>query len=341
MRYPKFIKLNDTISFIAPSFGATTYPYTTRVKWAKRYFEKLGYNVLIGDNVYKAELAYLSNTPELIGKEFMDMYCNPNISLLLSVGGGEMQFETLPYIDFELIKSIEPKWFNGFSDNTNYSFLLTTISDVASIYGHCAGAFGMRNPDQSIVDDYLVMTGEKLILNGYPKFQLKSGCYQKTHPLSGYNLKMEKIITSVYNNEEHFSGRLLGGCLDILSLICGTKYDKVKEFNEKYREDGVIWFLEACDLNPQGIRRGLLQLKMAGWFDTAKGFLIGRSAAAFNQEEFGLNRINAIDVLKDLNVPILIDVDLGHLPPTMPIITGSIGVVYYKNNDLKIEMLLK
>jgi muramoyltetrapeptide carboxypeptidase LdcA involved in peptidoglycan recycling len=51
--------------------------------------------------------------------------------------------------------------------------------------------------------------------------------------------------------------------------------------------------------------------------------------------------INAVDVLKDLNVPILIDVDLGHLPPTMPIITGSVGVVNYKDNDFTIEMLLK
>jgi muramoyltetrapeptide carboxypeptidase LdcA involved in peptidoglycan recycling len=85
----------------------------------------------------------------------------------------------------------------------------------------------------------------------------------------------------------------------------------------------------------------LLQLKYAGWFETAKGFLIGRSANAFNMEEFGLNRINAIDVLKDLNVPILIDVDLGHIPPTMPLICGAVGVVDYKNNDLKIEMLVK
>ena len=341
MRYPKFIKPGDTIEFIAPSFGATTYPYDVRVKWSKKYFEKQGYDVFIGENVYKSELPYLSNTPEEIGKEFMEGYLNPNVSLLLSVGGGEMQFETLPFIDFETIRNSNPKWFNGFSDNTNYSFLLTTLSDVASIYGHCAGSFGMKKLDQSVIDDYLVMTGEKLTIEGYSKFQLRSNAYQKRHPLSGYNLKQEKIITSLFNEEEYFSGRLLGGCLDILSLICGTKYDKVQEFNEKYKEDGGVWFLEACDLTPQAIRRTLLQLKMAGWFDTAKGFLIGRSANAFNMEEFGLNRINTLDVLKDLNVPILADIDLGHLPPTMPIITGSVGVVTYKNNDLKIEMLLK
>jgi muramoyltetrapeptide carboxypeptidase LdcA involved in peptidoglycan recycling len=276
MRYPKFIKPNDNICFIAPSFGATTYPYNCRVKWSKRFFEKNGYNVIIGDNVNKAELPYLSNAPELIGCEFMEMYKNPNVSLLLSVGGGEMQFETLPYIDFEEIKNLEPKWFNGFSDNTNYSFLLTTISDVASIYGHCAGSFGMRNLDQSILDDFNIMRGENLTLKGYPKFQLKSSAYQKTHPLSGYNLKMDKVITSIFNNEEHFEGRMLGGCLDILSLICGTKFDKVKEFNEKYSSDGVVWFLEACDLNLLSFIRSIWQLEHAGWFKHCKGIILGR-----------------------------------------------------------------
>ena len=341
MRYPKFIKPGDTITFIAPSFGLTTYPYNVRGKWAKKFFMDKGYNVVIGNNVYKSELPYLSNTPEEIGKEFMDNYIDPSSSLLLSVGGGEMQFETLPFIDFEKIKELEPKWFNGFSDNTNYSFLLTTIADVASIYGHCAGSFAMRKLDNSVLDDYLLMTGEKLLLNGYEKFQLRSSAYQKKHPLSSYNLKQDKIITSMFNSSENFEGRLLGGCLDILSLICGTKYDKVKEFNEKYASDGVVWFLEACDLTPQAIKRALLQLKLAGWFDNAKGFLIGRCAHAFNMEEFGINRFNAVDVLKDLNVPILIDVDLGHLPPSMPIICGSYGVINYKDNEFSLEMLLK
>ena len=341
MRYPKFLEKNDEIVFVATSFGATTKPYSTRVKYAKRAFEKLGYKVVVGSNVNKEELPYLANTPSAIVSEFMGFYLNSDAKLLLSVGGGEMQIETLPHIDFEKIANSEPKWFNGFSDNTNYSFLFPTLSDTAAIYGHCAGAFGMKEWDQSILDDYELFTGKKLEISGYDKFQRKSSAYQKRHPLSGYNLKEEKVITSTFGDKVSFSGRLLGGCLDILSLLCGTKYDMVKEFNNKYQDDGVIWFLEACDLNPQSIRRCLLQLKYAGWFDNAKGFLIGRCANAFEKEEFGINRFNAIDVLKDLNVPILIDVDLGHIPPSMPLICGSIGEVKFDNNKLDIKMNLK
>lgn len=66
-------------------------------------------------------------------------------------------------------------------------------------------------------------------------------------------------------------GRLLGGCLDSLATLCGTKFDQVKQFNETYKEDGVVWFLEACDLNVMGIRRALWQLDEAGWFQNTKG----------------------------------------------------------------------
>ncbi|MBQ2292912.1 MAG: hypothetical protein II245_04465, partial [Bacteroidaceae bacterium] len=43
--------------------------------------------------------------------------------------------------------------------------------------------------------------------------------------------------------------RLIGGCMDILQMYPGTPYDKIKEFNEKYKADGFIWFMESCDLN--------------------------------------------------------------------------------------------
>ena len=341
MRYPNFLNKGDQISFVATSFGATLEPYKTRVLKAKRKFEKLGYKVCIESNVNKEDLGYLATNPQDMAKEFMDIYLNSDSKLLLSVGGGEMQFETLSYLDFETLKMAEPKWFDGFSDNTNYSFLFPTLLDVAAIYGHCAGSFGMYYWHQSILDDYNLFTGNNFTLNGYGKFQLRSSAYNKKHPLSGYNLKYDTIITSYPTDKVNFEGRLLGGCLDILSLLCGTKYDKVKEFNNKYANDGVVWFLEACDLTPVGIRRVLIQLRDAGWFENAKGFMIGRSANAFNNTDFGLDRISCYDILKDMNVPVLIDVDLGHLPPSMPLVCGAYGKVSNDKNNLKVEIELK
>jgi muramoyltetrapeptide carboxypeptidase LdcA involved in peptidoglycan recycling len=133
------------------------------------------------------------------------------------------------------------------------------------------------------------------------------------------------------------SGRLLGGCVDLLVLHTGTKYDKVKEFNEKYKEDGVIWFFECCDLNPLDMRRAFWNLRESGWLDNAKGFLIGRPLH-FGEEMMGVDQYNAVtDILGDLNVPIVMDLDIGHLPPMMPIITGSFAEIKAKNNEISIN----
>ena len=127
-----------------------------------------------------------------------------------------------------------------------------------------------------------------------------------------------------------FSGRLIGGCLDVLAMLCGTKYDRVEAFAEKYSGDGLVWFLEACDLNVFGIRRAIWQLKNAGWFRNVKGFLIGRPWAG-QQDMMGLDHLRAVtDVLAELRVPILLDVDIGHLPPMMPLISGSMADVHYE-----------
>ncbi|MCI6857934.1 MAG: LD-carboxypeptidase, partial [Eubacterium sp.] len=136
-------------------------------------------------------------------------------------------------------------------------------------------------------------------------------------------------------------GRLLGGCLDSLATLCGTRFDKVREFNKRYEEDGVLWFLEACDLNIMGIRRALWQLKNAGWFDTARGFLIGRPYC-FGEEGFGIDQYTAVtDVLSELQVPIIMDLDIGHLPPMMPLVCGSLAKAEIRENSISIMMEYK
>ena len=131
---------------------------------------------------------------------------------------------------------------------------------------------------------------------------------------------------------------LLGGCLDCLSILCGTKFDQVEQFNEKYKEDGILWFLESCDLNPMGIRRALWQLDEAGWLKYTKGFLIGRPYC-YGEDFFGMDQYMAVlGILSKYNVPVIMDVDIGHLPPMMPLVCGSKAKVKVEGNSIKIDM---
>ena len=337
MRYGHFLPKGGTIGFIAPSFGCNIEPYKSGFINAQKKWKKQGYQLSLGPNVYEGSGLGISSTPENCAAEFMEYYGREDNDVLISCGGGELMVEILPHVDFEKIKALPPKWFMGYSDNTNIAFLLATLADTAAVYGPCAATFGMEPPHRSLADAFGILTGRTKTVRNYDKWE-KESLKDEDHPLVPYNLTEPFKIVSPSKEDCTMEGRLLGGCLDILDLLVGTKFDRVKQFNERYAEDGVIWFLEACDLDPMWIRRALWQLREAGWFETAKGFLIGRPYI-YGEEVMGLDQYRAVtDMLEGFNVPILMDLDIGHLPPMMPLVEGSLAKVKRKGNTIEIRM---
>ncbi|MCR5784113.1 MAG: LD-carboxypeptidase [Eubacterium sp.] len=335
MRYPKFLPKNGTIGFVAPAFGCDTEPYKTAFENSLKTWDRMGYKTHLGPNVYAGCGLGISNTPEKCGSELTEEYCSDASDVLISCGGGELMCEVIPYMDFERMKAAEPKWFMGYSDNTNFTFLSATIMDTAAVYGPCAAAFGMETWHESLNDAYGVLSGKVNAVSNYDMWE-KESLKDEDHPLVPYNLTEGTVLVCYPDDLCVMGGRLLGGCLDTLANLVGTKYDKVKEFNNRYYKDGVIWFLEACDLNVMSIRRALFQLREAGWFEEAKGFIIGRPLC-FGEEAFGLNQYNAVtDILDPLGVPVIMDADIGHLAPMMPIICGGSAKVVYAGGSLGI-----
>ncbi len=332
MRQAPFLLKSDTIELVAPSFGVTTEPYLTRSNEAIKQLKKHGFKIKEGACVHLEEGVAASASAEKRGKEIMDAF-KGEASLILSVGGGETMNEILPYIDFEEIKRLPPKWFMGFSDNTNLTFTLATLSDLVTIYGPCAPQFFMKKWRLSEFDAMRMLMSEKHF-EGYPKYSITR--QNPLKPLWTYRLSQPKIIVK-NGYEEPFKGILLGGCLDCLLNICGTRFDKVKEFIDKHKEEKIIWFLEACDLSPLSLRRGLFELKEAGWFSSASGFLLGRHLCR-DYEQMGVNKYNAVtDMLSSFSKPILMDIDLGHISPSMPILTGAKATVSLLDGNIIID----
>ena len=351
MRYPQFLKPGGTIGFVAPSFGCNIEPYKSAFLNAQNKWKEMGYGRDIGPNCYEGKGIGISNTPEACGEELTGYYCSDNNDCLISCGGGELMCETLSHVDFEKIKEAEPKWYLGYSDNTNMTFLLATLCDVASVYGPCAAAFGMEPWHPAIADTFALLCGEKNTFASYELWE-KEGLKDEDHPLLPYHCT-EKTQVKIFMPKEanaaskaieaqevqtaKAEGRLLGGCMDCLVNLTGTKFDRVKEFAEKYKEDGILWFLESCDLNVFSIRRAMWQMEQAGWFRHVKGFIIGRPLNG--EEMMGLNRYDAVFACASkYGVPVFMDVDLGHLPPAMPFVTGSYAKVEGKDKKLQISL---
>ncbi|MBE5848460.1 MAG: LD-carboxypeptidase [Lachnospiraceae bacterium] len=336
MKYPAFLNPGGTIGFPAPSFGCVIEPYRTGFDTACAEFERMGYRTLKGPNCYEDCGVGISNTPEACGSELTEMYCAGDSDILISCGGGELMCEILDHVDFDAVKKATPKWFMGYSDNTNFTFTLATMCDTASVYGSNAPSFGPKPWHVSNTDAFDLLTGKALSFTGYPMWE-KESLKTEENPLAQLNLTEKTVVKPYPGVTVDMKGRLLGGCLDCLINLCGTKYDHVAEWNKKYAGDGTLWFLESCDLNVIQIRRALWQLKHAGWFDSASGFLIGRPLH-FDEDFMGIDRFSAVlSMLEDLHVPILFDADIGHLPPRMPVVCGSLGHVWTHDGTYSVE----
>lgn len=344
MRYPNNLPKNGTIGFVAPSFGAFIEPYHSAFQNAVRKFETLGFRTDLGPNVFKGTGIGISAEPEECGKELEDYYRSPENQALISVGGGEMMCESIEQVDFRKIAEAPPKWYMGYSDNTNFTFLLPTLCDTAAVYGPNAPTFGMEPWDESLGDAMALLTGEKCTFTGYESWELNEDPTDPS-PYVPYH-KTEKTKYRAVDYRGPVSGRFLGGCIEVLSTLVGTKYDRVSAFNETYKEDGVIWFLEACELNSVGIERALWQMREAGWFREAKAFIIGRSGN-YGDESFGLSTYEAVlrearklrearakETGKDSPIPVIMDADIGHLPPQIPIVSGGYGTFEIQGNPI-------
>ena len=357
MRYPENIKKGGTVGFVAPSFGCATEPYKTAFNESLRKWEELGYKTKLGPNCYAGDGIGISSSPESCGRELTEGYLDEESDVLVSCGGGELMCEILDYVDFERISRVKPKWYMGYSDNTNFTLTLTTMCDVASIYGPCASNYGTKPLHPSLVDARSILTDEvkAFEFSGYGMWELE-GLRDEEHPLMPLNLTEKTILHRFISDGEPLprdpadrtepasiamDGRLLGGCLDILVNLCGTKYDHVGQFVDKYRKDGILWFIEACDLNVMSIRRAMWELEHAGWFEGVSGFIIGRPRL-FNEPMMGLDQYQAVyDIVSHHRVPILMDADVGHMNPMIPLITGSLAHVTATGNDWTVRMSLE
>ena len=342
MRYPEFLKDNGRIGTVAPSFGCNTEPYASLFDEALRRFKEKGYTIIEGPNSRLGCGIGKSNIPEKCGAEINDFFTNDRCDVIISCGGGETMCEDLSFVDFEAIAKAEPKWFMGYSDNTNLILTLPTLCDTAAIYGPNISSFGQRPWHQSIEDALSLLRGEYLTVRSYEKWEKESS---DDDPYAPYNCTEDscmKLAGSASGSElAAFSGRLLGGCLDCLSLLCGTRFDRVKDYARRYKEDGIVWFLESCDLSSIANRRALWGLKEAGWFENANGFIIGRPYM-IDDASFGLTQEQAFaDALAGFNVPVVLNADIGHLPPQMPVIAGALANVSAGQGRLVIEHILK
>ncbi len=338
MIYPEFIKKGDTIGVTAPSAGSENEIDIKKLNMAEEKLKDLGFTIEETENCRKDTGTGRSASKEERAKQLNKLFIDEKTKAIIGLAGGEFLIEMLPYVDFKNILN-NPKWLQGYSDITGLLFPITTMLNLATIYSNNFKTFAMKDWHRSIKENLEILQGNLIKQYSYDLYEdIRAERINGDEP---YNLT-EKVRWEGINEEENIKmqGRMIGGCLDVILCLIGTKYDNTKNFIEKYKKDGIIWFLDNCELSSESLVRAMFQLKEAGYFKYTKGIVFGRSG--IEKSCYNISFKNAIkSSLEELNVPIIINADIGHKPPQMTIINGAIARIELNAGKGSIEFKLK
>ncbi len=339
MIYPETSKKGPlTIGVTAPSSGLGRQDFKDKFRAVKEFHESHGCSIDLGNCLEENE-RHVSASRQERAEEFMEMWARSDIDLILPPWGGEFLIDTLELLDFDKLKE-SPRWVQGYSDISTLLFAITTRTGIAT-------AHGVNFMDSASADaltkhsfDYLRASTEETIV------QHSSEMYQQSFPDDvtdlNYNLKCQTKWSFLKGEVPSLTGRMIGGCIDVLQNLVGTPFGDLPGYVEREAPEGILLYLENCEMKPTDLYRALYQMKYAGWFEHVNGFIFGRSgfeAAAGESFEVTENEV-ILDVLADLDIPIVIDADIGHKPPNMLIVNGAFGELTKENDSFVLKQTL-
>lgn len=336
MKYPQLLKAGDTIGVCAPSAGISENLYA-RLDKAHENVQALNYKTVETTSV-RRRIKCVSADAQTRAVELMSLYENPNVAAIIPPWGGEFLMDMLPYLDFSLLSELPPKWVCGYSDISTLTFTLTINCDIATIHGSNFMNMGYASIHKFDLTAFGAMSNLKLTQysseywGDFNKWDISNEVYNLDKKTEWKSLHGEHSL--------RFEGRMIGGCMDVLCKLIGTQYAPVPTFLEKYKDDGFIWSLESCEMNASDIYRTLWQMCECKWFKYCKGVLYGRVAGY--SDTYGFTLTDALEsVFGSLNIPVIYDVDIGHVPPQIQIINGAYGKVEFMDRSATVRQEMR
>ncbi|CEG27254.1 S66 family peptidase [Bacillus sp. B-jedd] len=326
-----------TIGVTAPSSGVPKELHGI-VKQAVGRLEEKGYQVVCGETVWTDDKTR-SAPADKRAEEFMEMITDDDIDAIIPPWGGELLIEVLDKLDFAKMKN---KWVLGYSDTSALLLAITLKTGIATAHGtNLVDLRGEVTDPTTAMWETVLSAGKGMAIK-----QVSSEKYQKEWQHDNptpclFHLTEPTVWKSIPEIGVDIGGRLLGGCIDIIRHLVGTPYGDVAGFRAKhFANEPVIWYFENCDMKTTDLRRTLVQMQLAGWFANCSGILFGRSPANDPVENYTIEDVYG-DLFSELEVPVVYDIDCGHMPPQMTFINGAFAEVSVENGKGIVRQILK
>ena len=338
IKYAKKLVDNDTVGITAISLSANL----EKIDMAEENFKKYGFNVIETSDVRNEPKNFVSASASKRAEEFVKLYLDDNVKHIIAARGGEFAIDIIPYLHKykdDIEKNNFVKYLQGYSDISLINYYLTTNYNIATLHAENISEFAMKKYHKSLLNTIKLLKGDffydEFIQDSFDMYQR-----EELEDSLEYNLTEKVKYKSLYkDNECSFSGRIIGGCIDVITQLIGTKYDNTINFCKQF-DEGIIWYIDNFGLDSLELYRRLLQMKNAGFFFNTMGFLFGRTINNISNPDFTYEYALK-KVLGDLNVNVIYDVDIGHVPPQFTIVNGSYAKFEYFDNKGRLTQILK
>jgi len=313
---PRALRPGDTIGIVSPSwFGGET--FIPRARRGIATLESLGFRVRIAPHAFNNR-GHVSDTAAIRVHDLHEMFADDRIAAILCTIGGDHCCHLLPLIDWDLIAR-SPKTFMGFSDITVLTNAIWSQTGLTTFNGPSLltdwaeypampeiskrAALGLLTQARPLgdlpisdewTDEFLDWeTGEDLTRR------------RRHYPAEGWR----------WIRTGNAEGRLVGGCLESLQHLRGTRYWPDC--------DGAILFIETSETRPSAetLDGILMDYENMGVFDQIAGLLVGRPYGISPEEKHAFWRVVA-ERTSGFNFPVVGNLDIGH---TTPLLTLPIG----------------
>ncbi|MEO3743457.1 LD-carboxypeptidase [Plantactinospora sp. B5E13] len=295
------LRPGDRVRVVAPAAS----PNPTNMARGIEILRGWGLEVELGEHVY-ARYGYLAGTDDERLADLDAALDDPGIRGVFAARGGYGTQRIVDRIDLSGLRRA-PRVVVGFSDITSLHGRLWREAGLVTFYGPMVNWTDSRTGPESVESlRRAVMTTDPVVITRDPG--------ETAAPV---------LVPG------RATGRLLGGCLTMLSTSIGAA--DVPSF------DGALLFFEDVDEPPYSIDRMLTELRRTGVLRRIAGVVIGQITNSVGAPD----QWDAVAVLRDrlgdLGVPVLGGLRLGHGPGQLTVPLGARATIDAEAGTLTVE----
>lgn len=271
------------------TIGVVAPSYSPREGWLTRgvkALERAGFNVLL-DSELMTFRRFLRKEDERRAENFIAMWVNPGVHAIIGGTGGYGAVRMLPFLEPEVFR-LHPKPFVGYSDVTALHLWINRRAGLRTFHGPTVDDLvpGTRDPTMSSLLTALTVPR--------PSARLGRGVTRAVRPGRAV-------------------GRLVGGNLSLVQQSIGTPYE--------VQVDEAILFLEETKDPMSVVDERLLHLRASGLLSRVRGIVFGHLSLDRSEEDEFEDFV--LDLVSDLDVPVLMDFPAGHELPNLTLPFGT------------------